>query len=324
MAKRSTIHANLYLDANVYLTFYHFTKEDLTSLHKLVTFIESGNVVVYVPEQTINEFRRNRETKISDAMGKLRESRLNDSFPRLAFQYEELSAMKYAIREYEQNKNELLQKIQSDAETGTLKADDVINLLFEKATKIETTEEIYAKAIMRFNLGNPPGKQRSYGDALNWESLLAAVPEHEDLHFISEDSDFFSKLNSENFNSFLLNEWKEVKSSELHFYKTLTPFLKNNLPEIEIGSETAKDVVIMNLSAAGSFAKAKEVIYKLRDYDNFSVAQLNSIAEAFASNNQIYSIGNDYVVRQARYEIIEKNAKKIDVELFNKYKRRYE
>jgi len=323
MSKRAVVHHNLYLDTNVYLTFFHFTKDDLTSLRKLESFINSGNIVLFLPEQTINEFRRNRETRINDALTRLKESRLNDTFPRIALQYKEYNEMQAAIRSFEKNKSQLLEKIHNDAQTETLKADDVIGALFDKAALIESDEEIYQSAVKRFNSGNPPGKNGSYGDAINWESLLREVPDGQDLHFVSEDGDYYSKLNSANFNSFLLKEWGSKKSSKVLHYKTLAEFLKANLPDIEITSETEKDIVIMSLSTAGTYASAKDVVRKLRQYDNFSVQQLNDITEAFTSNNQIFWIGDDYVIRAARREVIDKNERKIDKAIFKDYQKRY-
>lgn len=314
---------NLYMDTNVYLTFYHFTNEDLTTLSKLIAFIKAGNVKLFLPKQTYNEFWRNRETKILDALNKLKASRLNDTFPRIAFQYEEIKEMQAAISHYEKNKSKLLEKLQSDSESIALQADDTIKSLFEKAQVLQTDELIVELAVQRFNSGNPPGKDRSYGDAINWESLLDAVPLKEDLYFISEDSDYYSKLNQDNFNAFLLEEWKSKKESNLYYYKTLTYFLKGNLPEIEINSETEKDLVIRNLTTANNFATAKKVVWKLSAYDNFSIQQLNSITEAFTNNNQIHWIGDDGSIAHARREIIEKNHKKIDPEIYKAYHRRY-
>ena len=43
------------------------------------------------------------------------------------------------------------------------------------------------RAVMRTRLGNPPGKSESVGDAMNWETLLIAVPEGTELYLVSED-----------------------------------------------------------------------------------------------------------------------------------------
>jgi len=232
--------------------------------------------------------------------------------------------MKKAIKQFETNKSKLLDKLQHDAEKESLLADDVISQLFDKAIFIETRDDILEYAVTRFNMGNPPGKDKSYGDAINWESLLYKVPENEDLHFISDDKDYYSKLNSSNFNNYLLKEWKDEKEADIIYYKRLTELFKDQFPDIEITSETEKDIVIKNLIEAFSFDTSKRAIRKLREYDNFSVKQINDIANAFASNNQIYWIPTDYTVRTARNEIIECNFDKLEPDILSHYKRSFE
>lgn len=104
--------------------------------------------------------------------------------------YDEYGLMKKAVKQFETNKIKLLKKLQRDAETETLMADDILGQLLSKATFIETTSDILQKAKTRFDIGNPPGKDKSYGDAINWISLLESAPNDEDIYFISEDKDY--------------------------------------------------------------------------------------------------------------------------------------
>jgi len=306
------------------LTFYHFSNEDLEELKKLIALINTDNIRLYIPEQTRNEFNRNREVKIADSLDKLRGTKLGNQFPMICHSYEEYDLMKKAIKNFETNKSKLLEKLQHDAETETLLADEVLNQLFSKAIIIETSDEILNRSILRYDVGNPPGKDKSYGDAINWESLLEIAPNDFDLYFISDDKDYYSKLNDKKFNKYLLKEWKVKKNSDLHYFRRLTEFFKMFYPDIEISSETEKEIIIKNLYEAYSFGNAKSVIRKLRSYDNFSIKQLNDITTAFATNSQIYWIKNDYVVSNARREIIEQNKDKIDSTIYNSYELEYE
>jgi hypothetical protein len=54
------------------------------------------------------------------------------------------------------------------------------------------------------SVGNPPGKQGSLGDAINWEALLAEVPDGEDLYLIADDRDYLSVLNENKPKEFLV------------------------------------------------------------------------------------------------------------------------
>lgn len=314
---------NLYIDTNVYLTFFHFSNEDLKELKKLIALINTGNIVLFLPEQTKNEFYRNREVKISDSLDKLRATKLANQFPMICHAYDEYDLMKKAIKEFDKSKSKILEKLQHDAENSSLLADDVLNQLLSKAVLIETTKEILRSAVTRFEIGNPPGKDKSYGDAINWISLLDRVPKKQDLYFISEDKDYYSKLNENNFNDYLIKEWKELKNSKLIYYKRLSEFFKSLYPDIEISSETEKEIIIKNLSEAYTFANAKSVIGRLLSFDNFSIKQLNEITSAFSTNNQIYWIDTDYVVSTARSSIIEANKDKIDPEIYRAYEQVY-
>ncbi|MCU0433683.1 MAG: PIN domain-containing protein [Bacteroidia bacterium] len=315
---------NLFIDTNVYLTFYHFSNEDLKELKKLIALINTDNIQLYMPEQTKNEFSRNREVKIADSLDKIRGTKLGNQFPMICHSYDEYESMKKAIKNFEVNKNKLLEKLQHDAETETLLADEILNQLFSKAIFIETSNDILNRSVLRYDIGNPPGKDKSYGDAINWESLLKRVPKSHDLYFISDDKDYYSKLNDKRFNEYLLKEWKKKKSSDLHYFRRLTDFFKSYYPDIEISSETEKEIIIRNLFEAYSFENAKSVVRKLIKFDNFSVKQLNDITAAFISNNQIYWIKDDYVISNAGREIIEKNKDKIDSILYFNYKHEYE
>lgn len=315
---------NLYIDTNVYLTFYHFSNEDLEELKKLIALINTDNIKLYLPEQTKNEFDRNREVKIADSLDKLRGVKLGNQFPMICHSYDEYDLMKKAIRQFETNKSKLLEKLQHDAESETLLADEVLNQLFSKAEFIETSNEVLNRAILRYDIGNPPGKDKSYGDAINWESLLEDASEYEDLYFISDDKDYYSKLNDKKFNEYLLKEWKQKKDSDLHYFKRITDFFKKFYPDIEISSETEKEIIIKNLFEAYSFDNAKSVIRKLRGFDNFSIKQLNDITSAFSSNNQIYWIKSDYSISSARREIIVANKEKIDSTIYKAYEKVFE
>lgn len=90
------------------------------------------------------------------------------------------------------------------------------------------------------DLGNPPGKQHSYGDAINWESLLQNTDDEKDLCLVTDDGDYRSVLNDERLNEYLLREWKEDKKGELKFYRRLSAFFKDNYPDIELRRQRRK------------------------------------------------------------------------------------
>src|SRR5262245_19658987 len=74
---------NIFIDTNIWLSFYHFSSDDLEELRKLGVLLEKRTVRVHLPEQVVEEFRRNREAKFVDAMKRFKDEKLSDEFPQL-------------------------------------------------------------------------------------------------------------------------------------------------------------------------------------------------------------------------------------------------
>jgi len=43
----------MFIDTNVFLTFYHFSNDDLEELRKLRVLLEREEVVLYLPQQVV-------------------------------------------------------------------------------------------------------------------------------------------------------------------------------------------------------------------------------------------------------------------------------
>ncbi len=63
---------HVFIDSDIFLSFYHFTMDDRKELKKLVDLIKNQSITLYLPEQVINETRRNRATKINDTLENLK------------------------------------------------------------------------------------------------------------------------------------------------------------------------------------------------------------------------------------------------------------
>jgi len=295
---------NVFIDTNVFLSFYHFTSDDLEELRKLGVLLQNERVRLFLPQQVVQEFRRNRENKIADALRKLREQRLNLQFPQFCKDYEEYEHLRQLQRSYSKAHADLVANVIEDIQAQDLRADKVIQELFDLATVLPIDDEIQKRARRRMEVGNPPGKQGSLGDALSWEALLENVPGGEDVYFVTDDKDFTSPLDPNAFNAFLLEEWSETKDSNLIFYKSLSTFFKEHFPEISLASELEKDILIRDLARSDSFAQTHAIIAKLRQYADFSMSQVNAIVQAAISNNQVYWIIDDQDVREFLTEVI--------------------
>jgi predicted nucleic acid-binding protein len=303
---------NLFIDTNVLLSFYHLSSDDLEELRKLIVLLGENRVALHLPEQVVNEFRRNRENKIADALKRFNEERLSGQFPQICKEYEEYSRLRKIIDAFQQTKGQLLEKITKDFRNETFKADNIISELFSRAKSISISTEVVQRAKLRYDLGNPPGKDKSYGDAVNWECLLAAVPNGEDLFFITNDGDYISETNKEDFSYFLSREWTDKKGSKIIFFRRLSEFFKDKFPHIKLATELEKEVLINGLANSGSFASTRRILRKLSKISDLTDAQLNEVVLATIINSQVSWILHDEDINGYVRQLIQGHESNID------------
>jgi predicted nucleic acid-binding protein len=305
---------NIYIDTNILLSFFHLTSDDLEELGKLVVLLKQKKVRLLLPQQTSDEFHRNRENKIADAIKRFRDQKLNLQFPAMCKDYKSYAELRKLQKEYEKLHSELLSQMLKDIDACKLKADALIAQLFALATPIANSPELVERARLRMEVGNPPGKDGSFGDAINWEALMEIVKAKEDLYFISDDKDYCSPLNEDRFNEFLVREWEEAKKSKLRFYKRLSAFFKDTFPDIKLAQELEKDLLIQALASSGTFASTHNVVAKLAEYGDFTASQANDIVNAALSNNQVLWIIGDNDVRDFLSRVVNQHADNLDPE----------
>jgi predicted nucleic acid-binding protein len=85
---------NIFIDTNIYLSFYHFSSDDLEELKKLVLLLSQGKLTLFLPWQVIQEFQRNRENKIEDALKTFSKQKLDFQFPQFCKDYPEYKELR--------------------------------------------------------------------------------------------------------------------------------------------------------------------------------------------------------------------------------------
>ncbi len=306
---------NLFIDTNVFLSFFHLSNDDLEELHKLAVLIEKGEITLWLSDQVKDEFKRNRENKVADAVKKLKEQKSKPQFPQICKDYEEYAEIRELQKEYEKKLSSLTKKVNEDISRRTLKADQKISELFHAATAIETTQELVNRACFRMDVRNPPGKDGSLGDAINWEGLLKSVPDNEVLHLVADDRDYYSVLDENKLKDFLQDEWTEKKGESISFYRRLSQFFKEHYPDIKLASELEKELSIRSLINSGNFASTHSAIAKLSKYSEFNKSQVNEIVQIAISNNQVNWIICDQDVYEFYSALIDNHDQLIDEEL---------
>ena len=299
---------NIFIDTNIYLTFYHLSSDDLEELKKLAAVIDDPKTTLYISDQVVNEYKRNRENKIGDALKHFQGQKFEDRFPQMCKDYDEYKEMRDSIKNYYENKSKLREKLFSDISNNTLKADVIINDLISKSKRVSANDKIIKQAQFRMELGNPPGKRGSLGDAINWEILLSEITDTEDLYFISGDQDYMSPLNKtlnkSNLSKYLLEEWKEKKSSNIFFYRRLSEFLNEKFPDIKLASEMEKEIALRNFTESINFKMTHSAIRKLLNIESFTSVEVNEIVDTSIANEQISLIIGDTDVKQFLSKIL--------------------
>jgi predicted nucleic acid-binding protein len=284
---------HVFIDTNILLNFFHFTKEDIDALSNVFASHEHGAATVHLTEQVCDEFLRNRENKIKDALKKFKDVKFSAQLPAFMKQYEEYELIQQKSVELQELAKVISQKVDVDVIENGLLTDTLIKDIFNKSHPIATTPELFGKAHMRMSLGNPPGKNGSMGDAVNWTALLDAVPNGENLHVISEDGDFYSVIDENRPHPFLKQEWKKKKHADVFVYRTLSSFLKMHFDGVAFSYDKTKDALIDSLAKSGSFADTHYLIAKLEQFGYFSLNEVQRILSAALVNNQFGWIVGD-------------------------------
>lgn len=277
---------NLFIDSNIWLSLYHFTNDDLAQFSKLKDMINKS-IRLFVPQQVYDEITRNREAKLKDALKSFEIK--EPKFPAFCKDYNEFKLVTDTYKDLSQKVNAWKQQIDMDIQNHCLPADKVISQIF-KTIDFIPCESYLDRAYVRYRIGNPPGKDNKYGDATNWECLLANVPNGEDLYFISSDKDYCSELIDGKMKDFLSIEWKRTKDSEIHFYKNLVPFLNENISDIKLEAENEKQHFIEKLYNSRSFRETHATIAMLKMFSGWTDDQIEELCYIAETNTQVSRI----------------------------------
>ena len=284
---------HVFIDTNILLSFFHFSKDDLDTLHTVFSSHKHGSAIVHLTDQVRDEFKRNRESKIKDALRRFKDARFTVQIPHFMKAYSEYESIVTLSSQLEEKYKSIMKSVNSDIKNETLPADRLIEDIFKRFPAQQTTDSIFMEAWRRTTSGNPPGKDRSMGDAINWVTLLHSVPDKNTLHVVSEDGDYYSVLDEKSAHPFLRDEWNRKKNSDLRVYRTLTDFNRVHFDGKAFAFDTEKEQLIDDLETSGSFAMTHQIVRNLERYDYFSLREVNRILQAACDNNQVRAIVTD-------------------------------
>lgn len=280
---------NVFIDSNIWLSLFHFTNDDLSQFEKLKDML-GKSINLIVPQQVCDEILRNRETKVLDALKNFEIKA--PKYPVFCKGYDEFQQLDSDISSIIKRFNAFKKKIETDITSKELPADKTLQNFFS-VVEIKPCDSYVENAYNRYRIGNPPGKDNKYGDAINWECLLDVVPNSEDLYFISGDKDYRSLVSDEKMNPFLVEEWKKKKQSNIYFYSTLVGFLNEHAKNIQLQDEVEKQKLIDNLCDSNNFQTTHGIVASLKHYTGWTEQQIEKICFALESNNQVLWIIDD-------------------------------
>jgi len=284
---------HVFIDSNIFLDFYRLGKDDLEKLTQLIDLIKNGKIKIYLTKQVYDEFFRNREEAFKKTYKNFLDEKVNIQMNSIFKNYPEYKKITLVKRALEKLKSDLGQKVEVDMNSRSLIADEVVKKIFD-ASQFIASDIFLDKAIVRHKLGNPPGKKNnSYGDEINWETLLQCVPDGEKLIIISNDGDYESPMSERKIDSYLEVEWKKIKKSKIYLYKSLGIFFKEHDIAIDFEIEQDKNSLVEGLINSQSFMTTHELIRRLSKYNSFSDDQTKGLATALLGNTQIKSIIED-------------------------------
>ena len=301
---------HVFVDTNVLLDFYEFTNDDLDALNSIFVSHKKGAAVVHLTDQVRDEFNRNREARIGRALKQFKDYALSQ-LPSFMKAYPEYEKLQKASEAFKKQHAALLARAEDDITSRKLAADGLIGAMFKKSKLLKTTSAIVAQARLRMEIGNPPGKDESLGDAINWLLLLRHVPKNQPLYILTSDSDYYSSIDKGQMSGFLLDEWKERKKSTVQCYKTIRDFLKDHYDGVVLSLDPEKKALIGELENTGTFAGTHAVVARLAEFDYFSFHEAIALLDAALYNNQFGWIITDPDVLDLMRRAVMPHRKKI-------------
>lgn len=287
---------NLFLDANILLDFYRYGDDDLTEISKLVALAKDQEIRLFCNQHLKDEVNRNREKILADTFGELKSKRLTIKAPNYCEQFDELKAVREHLKKANKAHNELIKRVQEAIAQRGIGADRLIADLWGVAHEMAIDKETLDAALHRVQLGNPPGKKTSLGDAIHWETLLRDESFHlSHVDIVSRDSDFASDFNPQEIKDFLSDEWISTKGkyAKVRVFPSLSDYFIKVFPQIELSDETKKNELISRLQESPNFASTHGIICELSKYDFFTRGQTTKLFEALVNNNQVGWIAKD-------------------------------
>lgn len=226
----------LFIDSNIYLRFYDTNSKEFKKLFKSLEEIKKN---LFITSQVKNEVERNKqdvflrsfieyERQIIFANISLPEHLEGATDKRLKAWNKNYSAILKKVQNLKKDISKITEELMDSMDKNTDEVTQNLSKLF--ISSHANSQDQLERARIRKELGNPPGKKADpLGDQITWEQILDVANSISELWIISNDSDYFSKINKECYlNSFLRNELYKINPDiTVKCFNTLSEGLKS-------------------------------------------------------------------------------------------------
>ena len=111
---------HLFIDTNIFLSFYAYTNDDIEELKKLTKLITTNQLRLYLTEQVKDEFYRNRETKLKESLKTFQAPSVTAGVPRFMEGYPSIKAYRHALEVLSKARDQAIQQAKKEAEDRLL------------------------------------------------------------------------------------------------------------------------------------------------------------------------------------------------------------
>lgn len=303
---------HIFIDANVYLSFYETSADALLELEKLEAMIMAGKATLWLPDQVKREFWKNREGSIDAALVTFQKSGDFGSVPLLVREDAEFSDLKKLFGAFEKKKTEIIGRVEQQVAREQTAADNRVRSLFKLAKEIDTSGKIFAEAHERALRHSPPGKQDGLGDRLSWIALLKTLPANSDLHIISVDGDFASEANRDEIKPYLKAEWIKKNKGTVKLWKRASQFLAAHFSDAAKAIQTERALLVERLETSSNFMTTHAVIAEFSDLSHLEKPLIDRLARAILDNSQVSWLVGDEDVKQFVEKFLTKYGDKLE------------
>ena len=285
---------HLFLDTNILLNFYESSASRHENLESLLEALDSNDWKLWINEQLVNEFWKNRTKCFGEALSEFKKNAVGgNGLPNIVREHAKFKTLREYFGKAKTIKQEIVESIERQLTDQTLEIDCTIKKILGKGYQTVSVDEVFSEARQRSLLGLPPGKSNDIGDRVHWVSLIRSLPKKANLHVISKDGDFGSNKSFDTNSSFLRNEWKQKNQGNFFIWSYLNEFLSTCVPSAKTARREEYSRLITDLEESQSFEVTHRVVAKLGNLTRLEPTHAEKLSKAILSNEQVHWISTD-------------------------------